>query len=187
MKKQTLAILCGFILIGLLSGCAVHKTYGPYEGKVVDSETGQPIEGAALHMVFYTQTGNPGGSSSIYAGDKEVVTDSEGKFNLSQSLWTFRPLHFWGEPPLVCLFKPGYGTFPRHQQANIASPKGLEQIPEGQFTTIELPPLKTSKERWENLSKVYIGVMDSNKYQSKVYKLKEEEIHIIEEMRGQRN
>ncbi|MDO8283342.1 MAG: hypothetical protein Q7U10_12105 [Thermodesulfovibrionia bacterium] len=55
---------------------------GPYEGRVIDAETKQPIEGVVVLGVWYKQIPNVAGSNSIYYDAKETVTDKNGEFRI---------------------------------------------------------------------------------------------------------
>ena len=136
---------------------AITNKYGPYTGKVVDAETGEPIEGAAVYMVFRTQSPNPGGSTGHYAGAAETLTDANGEFELSYRAIVFHPFCLWDPWPSQLVFKPGYGTFPGHKGANILPEKRkMPGIPEKQYVTISLPKLTTKEQRRDTLISVYL-------------------------------
>ena len=74
--------LAGALLI-LLAGCTISRDYGPYKGKVVDTETNKPIEGAVVFIRFYTDVyGSLGGPSPKFADSIEVLTDAKGEFEI---------------------------------------------------------------------------------------------------------
>jgi len=81
MKSSKILI---FIFVSFcLGGCVTYFGYdGPYEGKVIDSDTGQPLEGAVVHGTWVKSHPGPGGASSTYYNSKEVLTDKEGKFKI---------------------------------------------------------------------------------------------------------
>lgn len=148
MKKLLGLSLLVWLLF--LSGCAISHTYGPYMGKVVEKGTGAPIEGAVVFISFYTKLPTPGGPTSHYADATEVLTNGQGQFTIpAQTLFSMRPLQYWDLQPMVVIFKPGYGAFPRHPGTTI-SPKGNWFTSKG-FISIELPLLKTRAERSENV------------------------------------
>lgn len=139
----------------LSAGCAVTHKFEPYFGKVVDAGTMQPLEGAAVAMVYYSeQYGSPGGPVSVYADAQETVTDARGEFKLpALRLFTFRPLSGWDGHPSVFIFKPGYGCFPRHKDAVPVSDQDLftsHSMPTNRHVTIKLPRLTTKDERIES-------------------------------------
>jgi hypothetical protein len=80
--KQTYYFLCLFVLL-LSSGCVTYLGYdGPYEGRVIDKETRQPIEGAVVHGTWVKSHPGPGGASSSFYDSREVLTDKNGNFKI---------------------------------------------------------------------------------------------------------
>lgn len=97
----------------LTSGCCYPVRYdGPYKGRVVDAETGKPIEGVVVLGVWYKQIATPAGGVSSYYDAAETVTDSNGDFEiLGLGLKIFTNV----EPMDVLIFKTGYeyiGLYP---------------------------------------------------------------------------
>lgn len=65
------------------TGCvSMLRIDGPYKGRVIDAETGQPIEGAVAHGTWSKVYPNPAGSSSEYYDSYEVLTDKDGNFEI---------------------------------------------------------------------------------------------------------
>lgn len=158
MTKQTMfRLLTALFVLSLFSGCAVSNKFGPYMGKVVDAESKEPIEGAVVFVNCSTVTGNPGGATSHYAGFRETLTDEHGEFHLELRVNTFKPGHLWDYDSSLQIFKPGYGVFPSHPDAysDILRPVSYT-LPENTYVTIDLPKLKTRKERKRNLGSVSI-------------------------------
>jgi len=152
-RKLVIFSLLFFIILPFSLTAITHK-YGPYRGKVVDTETEEPIEGAVVYMVFNTQSPNPGGVTSHYAGAAETLTDANGEFELTYRAFVFHPFCLWEYLPLQQIFKPEYGMFPRHKSSSITPEPDPYFIPEKQFVTIRLPKLKTKEERITNLHHV---------------------------------
>lgn len=153
-------------LVALLPGCSITHTYGPYMGKLVEKETGKPIEGAVVFMEFSTLTSNVGGHTTHYADALETLTDNDGGFLIPPyRINTARFMHVWDETPSVIIFKPGYGAFPRHRQAEISGSRDTV-LPTGESVTIELPRLKTREERADNV----IGLSPSSRVPNEKYK-----------------
>ncbi|RJQ45226.1 MAG: hypothetical protein C4538_08790 [Nitrospiraceae bacterium] len=75
-----------FLLIGIslcLSSCAYAIRYdGPYEGRVIDAETGKRIEGVVILGVWYKEQPTVAGAVSSYYDAKETVTDKNGEFRI---------------------------------------------------------------------------------------------------------
>ena len=79
MKK---AVLILFALI-FFHGCMYAVRYdGTYRGKVIDADTGEPIEGVVVLGVWYTAVIGAGGGFSKYYDARETVTDKNGEFSI---------------------------------------------------------------------------------------------------------
>ncbi len=158
MNMKILRICLLAVLIFLLI-TATHK-YGPYTGKVVDAETGNPIEGAAVHLSFYIGVIGIVDGHSEYAGAVECLTDKNGEFKLSRRVLRKQFFSFWDENPEVIIFKPGYGVYPNHQGSSI-DPKPehkWSRIDENRYCVVRLPKLKSLKERKRNLLNLDYGI-----------------------------
>jgi len=79
-------------------------------GKVVDEDTGQPIEGAIV--VAFWKTIQP----RLYLKVEESITDSNGEFFFQGWGPVKRPDKgcFWDEDPLLSIFKSRYYTWKEH-------------------------------------------------------------------------
>jgi hypothetical protein len=67
----------------LFTGCCYPVRYdGPYKGRVVDAETGNPIEGVVVLGVWYKVAATPAGGVSSYYDAAETVTDKNGDFEI---------------------------------------------------------------------------------------------------------
>ncbi len=140
------------VVVLIVCVTAIVHPFGPYRGKVVDLETGAPIEGAAVLIVFFTETFF---SVTSYADAVETVTDEKGEFRIWWRLaTTFHPLNKWKPDGYVTIFKPGYGAYPGHDDVSpMFVPNGT--IPESQYVTFRLPRLVTVEERKKNMWSVW--------------------------------
>jgi len=98
------------ILILLLLTCCITSCYpirhdGPYKGRIIDAETGKPIEGVVVLGVWYKEIATVAGGVSSYYDAKETVTDKNGEFEIKgmglKILSNIGPMH-------VLIFKAGY-------------------------------------------------------------------------------
>ncbi|MDA8238769.1 MAG: hypothetical protein M0Z67_00180 [Nitrospiraceae bacterium] len=99
-------ILFLVFFIVLTSGCCYPLRHdGPYKGKVVDAETGQPIEGVVVLGVWFKVAATPAGGVSSYYDARETVTDRNGEFEIQgvglKILSNVAPMN-------VLIFKSGY-------------------------------------------------------------------------------
>jgi len=139
---------------------------GPWRAQVVDAETGQPLEGVVVLAYWLKRYSTLGGwAGAEYYASEEVVTDAEGRFVIqARSTFTFNPFAEIGDAEFL-MFKPGYGQWrfqgekdwPRdaysaHERQALVT-EAWERFT-GAGAVIELPPLKTRKERLEFLGRV---------------------------------
>lgn len=84
MKNLLLIVSLGFLGLLVNSGCipgiSLARIDGPYEGKIIDAETGRTIEGVVVLGVWTTITITPGGGVYDYYDARETVTDKNGEF-----------------------------------------------------------------------------------------------------------
>jgi hypothetical protein len=97
MKMRILYWLLGIGMLMLTSGCYAEMT-----GTVVDAETGAPIEGAVVLVEWTVTKGMPGMPVTETYKVTEVVSDKEGRVNISG---VFNPSV---NPPHVTVYKAGY-------------------------------------------------------------------------------
>jgi len=99
-----------FIIIIMLTiiflGCASAIRYdGLYEGKVINADTGEPIEGVVVLGKWSREHITPGGAVSEYYDARETVTDKNGEFSIpGQGLLIASNV----TPMNVLIFKAGY-------------------------------------------------------------------------------
>lgn len=104
MKSKS--IVSFFILFFLLQGCCYPVRYdGPYKGKVVDVDTGKPIEGVVVLGQWSKVAVTPAGGVSSYYDAQERVTNKNGEFEIRglglKILSNVAPMN-------VLIFKVGY-------------------------------------------------------------------------------
>jgi hypothetical protein len=92
-------------LLPILAGCYPVRYDGPYKGRVIDADTGKPIEGVVVLGVWYKEIATAAGGVSSYYDAQETVTDANGNFNIEgkglRLLTNIGPMH-------VLIFKAGY-------------------------------------------------------------------------------
>ena len=127
----------------------------PFEGKVIDAETKQPISGAAVLAVYYAEYATVQGANTYEVDAQETLTDERGDFKIAE-------LKEWfGEHPgtpvkaNLIIFKPGYGAFPRHSGSKAVG-ENKSWPPPGKYVVYQLPNLTTREERAKNVLSVRI-------------------------------
>jgi hypothetical protein len=151
MKKSGLRAIILSVLVFVSSGCGrVLYADGPYLGKVIDKQTREPIEGAAVVALWMKETPFVGHYMVRYHDAQETVTDQQGNFTIpGLTAISFNPLAKVREPSFT-IFKPGYTAYRRlvfkPQSAGI-----IEVFEEGDRMVYALERLKTREERMRNL------------------------------------
>ena len=138
-----------------------------FQGKVIDAETKEPIDGAVVVVIYkkYPIISGPGGGSQSIMDIKETLTNAKGEFNFPSYTTLIQPFSIEGSATFI-IFKPGYGSFPNgriYPPMRLSLP-ALEDFFSGKvgtqgevaweyerekvtFGVVELPPLKTREER----------------------------------------
>jgi hypothetical protein len=138
----------------LLSGMSLFRGGQSYlrsfEGKVVDAETKEPIEGAAVLAVYYQEVPSIVAGSNHYAVDaQETLTDINGEFKIPAKTVKLEDVS-WKPECNLTIFKPGYGVFPGHKLSNAVGENKSWPPPE-KYIVYEIPKLKTREERRSNI------------------------------------
>jgi hypothetical protein len=139
-----------FTATSAFSAGFLYHSDGPYRGKVIDLETGEPIEGAVvagtweLYILYIKPS---------FCDAEETITDKNGEFVLPKAscftLWPLakmRNLHF-------IVFKPGYLGYPplgatfEERKDRMPGITGEEFRDEKQYNIIKLGRPKTRMER----------------------------------------
>lgn len=119
LRKLKFIIILAFILfISIAASNIFGKGWifyndGPYRGKVVDADTGEPIEGAVVVGMWKLEAyGGPAAPSEPYCDAQETITTKNGEFIVPKAscffLWPFTKM---GMAELV-IFKPGFDSYP---------------------------------------------------------------------------
>ena len=151
---KNIILLTGLVVgFCLLSGMSLFRGGQAYlrsfEGKVVDTETKEPIEGAAVLAVYYGSTDSIAGSSHYAVDAQETLTDANGEFKIPAQTVKLKDVS--GKPRgKLMIFKPGYGVFPRHKLSDAVGENKSWPPPE-KYIVCELPKLKTKEERDNNI------------------------------------
>jgi hypothetical protein len=149
MRKLCLTLAVFFLTItNVLSADFLYHSDGPYKGKVIDLETGEPIEGAVVAGVWILEF-----NLTPFCDAKETMTDKNGEFILPKaSCFTLWPLTQMGRLDII-VFKPGYLGFPplgytsEERKARMPDFTGDEFKDKKKYYIIKLGKPKTREER----------------------------------------
>jgi hypothetical protein len=162
--KPTLRLVTLFASAVALSACVSPgeprpdptETIRSRMAQVVDADTGRPVQGAIVLVVFYLWPERGFGNfpvSKVFRDSQEVITNQEGRFEVTGP---FDSRSWFTDG--VFIFKPGYGPWrfqgqdraPNPAEAWQAHLEWLQQTWERFINTgivIELRPLRTREER----------------------------------------
>lgn len=148
------------LLVALFSfaGCA---TQGPWHGKVIDSETKAPIEGAVVVAVWHSFNMGLGDTVDRFYDANETMTDKDGNWEMPQYKTVFIPIGRSLKMPEFTIFKPGYGAFPYGQ----VSPRGIPgwEVFLKENAVVELPKLTDNNKRLSSLGMMSLVDVPSEK------------------------
>lgn len=82
MQKIILVVFISVLGILNLTSCYAARVDGPYKGKVIDTNTGQPIEGVVVLGTWSREHISPGGATHTFYDAQETVTDKNGEFKI---------------------------------------------------------------------------------------------------------
>ena len=176
-KKHIVILITVVVALLMMATCSYAK--GPWKGRVIDAETKQPIEGAAVVAVWKKVLNFlPPGPMDMYLDAEETVTDTKGEFVIPSKWFISIPFFRKVTGPRFTIFKPGYGSFPEHQVFPKYTPIELF---EGKGVVVELPKLnlKTREERLKYLPGTPYGMDGHENKMSQFKRLLDEEIRSI--------
>jgi hypothetical protein len=159
MPRLILNLLLTLLLLGTAGMVQPAWADGPYRGKVIDTETKEPIEGAVVVAVWMKNVYRIIDSTEVFAEARETLTGKDGEFVIPSYTWTSIFFYFGTQPPEIFIFKPGYGFFPRYQI--FPSPRQNNAALLEPFKThglVELPKLKTREERVKIYNSYDLGI-----------------------------
>lgn len=172
MKKKICLIFCMVIVISIAAsyiwgnGWIIYHD-GPYQGRVIDADSGAPIEGAAVVGVWKLEAYGGPEPASVYCDTCETSTDKNGQFIVPKAfcfnLW---PLAKLGMPQFV-VFKPGYLSYPP-RDFRTAFFTGEEFRDNKKYQIIRVGKAKTFSERRSALSLVDIFHIEKVPYLKKL-------------------
>jgi hypothetical protein len=155
MKSSRGLILVLIVLWGVASTSRHLSAADLYQGRVVDEETGQPLAGAVLTVVWFRSPILGFEGTRDFLSAQETVADSDGKFSLTVSPGIdWNPFSYIRKEPEIVIYQPGYEpTWAGWRERNkFKRPTEFAEALK-KSATIKLPKLK-SKEELRNFTNV---------------------------------
>ena len=153
-------LIISFTTLAFAGWLIFHKP--AFRGKVIDTETKEPIEGAVVVVVYEKHVYGPSGGYTSVIKVKETLTDRKGEFFFPSYTTGIHPFSREEEAGFI-IYKPGYGNFPNFQVSPptfvdwdkfFSEDYGTKKVARKRsksatvtFGVVELPQLKTRKER----------------------------------------
>ena len=144
-KKKILLVAIAVILFIIFWPWAF---LGSYKGKVIDADTKEPIEGAAVLVVYINFYPTVAGSISSAGDAQETLTDKNGEFKIPWKVNLYGDAKFMPDGEVI-IFKPGYGVLPSHKRSTAVG-ENKSWPPAFKYVVYEIPKLKTREERKRN-------------------------------------
>ena len=153
MKKLQISVIAFLLFIGFVSTVGAKERFiyskPAFKGRMIDSETKEPIEGVVVVAVYwesYSFCLGPGGCSPEIAGIAETCTDKKGEFYIKPFTTWMGPFGYTGWTRFI-IYKPGYASYSTREMVKELKP--LKSIdPEDFFSkeigtkgTVTYPPL----------------------------------------------
>lgn len=146
MKTSRRLIIVLIVLWGVAS--SPLSAADLYQGRVVDEETGQPLAGAVLTVVWFRSPILGFEGTRDFLSAQETVADSDGKFSLTVSPGIdWNPFSYIRKEPEIVIYQPGYEpTWAGWRDRNKF--KGPTEFAEAlkKGATVKLPKLKSNEE-----------------------------------------
>lgn len=144
-----------FFLV-FLPSCQATRIDGPYEGKVIDADTGKPIEGVVVLGTWSRETPTVAGAVHHYYDAMETVTDKNGEFKIQGlGLLVFSDVL----PMDVLIFKAGYEYLDSPWESLKKSKYLIEKKKirwEGNRATVPLRKLTMEERRSQGIPDIYL-------------------------------
>lgn len=152
-----LAVFLGWnVLVPLLARSAT------YHGKVVDEETGNPIAGAVVTVIWYHSPIIQMAGTRSYLNAQETVAGDDGSF----SLWTWpgisiNPFTYVTSPPDAIIYKAGYAplsVMTTYDRGYRSYERLAEDLRNG--IVVKLPRLGTKEDSMRSVSLADLAIID---------------------------
>ncbi len=135
-SRRTLKMGALLSLLALAPEAQSREKWGPFRGQVVDLETGQPVVGAVM-VVVWLEIYGVGLTGHRFYDASEALTDAQGRWEIQRLRASFWKLGI--QPPTFHLFAPGYAP-----EADIVTPRDGEVFVHP--TVTKMRRLKTREE-----------------------------------------
>jgi hypothetical protein len=190
-------VFIALILILLLIVVLAHASERTYQGKVIDAETKEPIEGAVVVARWWEEKGAFLGSVERLRDVKETLTDRDGKWSITgpesdkrkivRGMLSIIAIVWAIRDPGFIIFKPGYCSWPIGFSIDACKdkigPERTDQIMEGKTVEFEFPRLTNREDRLKVLPETISSSSEGPREYKKIQKKQMEFLRLINEER----
>lgn len=148
-------LLVAFMAASSEAGWLIYHE-SEFNGKIIDIDTKQPIEGAVVVVEYKKETlGMGAGNYSTVIGVRETLTDKDGNFHFPSYTTLIQPFS-WQDHTVFLIYKPGYASLELGLKNYFTGEKTTERegsSPGSEFKyrllagIVELPQLRTREQR----------------------------------------
>ena len=157
MQRLSKYIVPGLVVIILIAIVLYFQTR-TFQGKVIDADTKEPIEGAVVVAEWNTERNTPTATHTDLKDVKECLTDKNGQWSIRGPRgWANEPIPYsslfipYTKEPVFTIFKPGYCPWPSGFGIEACRGRltftGDKQKGIGEGGVLELPELTKREDR----------------------------------------
>lgn len=165
MRKIYAFVFAGFLMLGLTHP-SLAGIIGPYSGQVIDSQTGEPVEGASVLFYWVKATPHPLGAYYEVIEARLVYTDGKGKYAIP-TFFANLGLKSFLESTHVIIYQPGYqayinSLYPSNPLNLVSGLEGGDEATfKGKNDVVKLdrvPPNFSHKEHFDRIERALWGI-----------------------------
>src|SRR3972149_4986007 len=161
-----------FIFTGILMFGLSHPSFagiiGPYSGQVIDSQTGDPVEGASVLVYWVKATPHPMGAYEITIGARLIYSDGKGRYTIPTFFANLGLMGFLDSTNII-IYQPGYQAYiielhPSNPLNPFSDPEGGDDMNFKKKNNIvkldRIPPNFSHKEHVDRIEHALWGIDD---------------------------
>ena len=161
-----------FIFAGILMFGLSHLSFagfiGPYSGQVIDSQTGESVEGASVLFYWVKATPHPMGAYDETIGARLIYSDGKGRYTIPTFFANLGLMGFLDSTNII-IYQPGYQAYiielhPSNPLNPFSDPEGGDDMNfKAKNNVVKLdriPPNFSHKEHMNRIDRALWGIDD---------------------------
>lgn len=168
MKQLRVFIFAAILLC--IPALSFAGMIGPYSGQVIDSRTGEPVEGASVLFYWVKVVPYPMGKDHETIEAKLIYTDKDGKYNIPWFLANLGLTSFF-ESTHVIIYEPGYEAYINglYHSNPFSSPYAKSDTSFKEKDNVvkldRIPPNFSHRKHYEDIEHALDGIRDEPAFQ----------------------